>query len=269
MNDTPALPESPAASAAAIAKMPEATATAARAAMAAAGYAVSPQGTVTAPAATVPAATPPLAPNAERVAQWRSLEKGWTGDRAILVAQAAKSGVDLTTSPEAEAAVSEASLAANRAAAEAVALSAPASPADYKIQWANARELDATALKSQDTEYRAAFHAANYPASLIQPLADALIATAQQYVSKLDPRYATDADVEREGVAMKLHALEEGARVRALNNPDTQRLAELARDALPAAFKAKLEASHSMTSANAYAALAGIGRAIEARKAKP
>jgi hypothetical protein len=233
-------------------------------------YRVDHTGTVTVPPVPVPAAAPPKpGPDAERVAQWRALEKGWTGPRDVLVAQALKSGVDLTTSPEAEAAVSEASLAANRAAAEAVALSAPASAADYKIEWANARELDATALKSQDTEYRAAFHAGNFPASLIQPLADALIATAQQYVSKLDPRYATEADIEREGVAMKLHALEEGARVRALNNPDTQRLAEIAMAALPAAFKAKLEASYSMTSANAYAALAGIGRAIEARKAKP
>jgi hypothetical protein len=262
---TAALPPVPSATAAAYAKLSPEGATLAHQQLTKAGYDTSKLsvGVVTAPAVPVPAVAPAApAPNAERLAQWRSLQAGWSGDPAVVIREAAKVGIDLTHTPEMDAA---ASVVAAQQRVEA-ALSAPASAADYKIQWSNARELDATALKSQDTEYRAAFHAANYPASLIQPLADALIATAQQYVSKLDPKYATEADVEREGVAMKLHALEEGARVRALNNPDTQRLAELARDALPAAFKAKLEASYSMTSANAYAALAGIGRAIEQRK---
>jgi ABC-type transport system substrate-binding protein len=207
-------------------------------------------------------------PDATLVAHWRNLYENGTLDKAMVARQAAKVGIDLTQDPAAEAAMLNVTKAAQVEAEAQAAIATPASAADYQLEWPNARDLDATALKAQDSFMRAGFHATGVPANLAQPLAQALIETAKQYISKLDPKYATDDDIEREQLAFKIKALEEGARVRALNMPDIARLAEVAMVAMPKAFRAQLENLHSMTSANAFAALAGIGRAIEARKGK-
>jgi hypothetical protein len=240
----------------------------ARAALAQAGYDVAALGQVAPPAAPAPAAGAVSPPDAARVAAWRNMEKHWTGDKAQLVAAGLAAGVDLTV-PEAIVTAQVADVVAAKAdAATKAALAPPAKARGYKIEWPNARDLDATALKAQDSFMREGMFATGVPANLAQPLAQALIDTAKQYISKLDPKYATDDDIEREQLAFKIKALEEGARVRALNMPDIARLAEVAMAAMPKAFRAQLESLHSMTSANAFAALAGIGRAIEARKGK-
>lgn len=265
---TQALPEIPAASAAAIAKMPADTQTAARAAMAAAGYRVDAQGQVRVPVVTAPAVTLAAAPNAERVAQWRSLEKGWTGDRAILVAQALKSGVDLTTSPEAEAAISEVSLAANRAAATQAAVSPPVAANDYgNISWPNAKDIPATELGKQDTLWKQSLFAAGVPKQFVQVLIDAAFASAKTYESKLG-EYATDDDKVREQAAMQIRLREEAHRVRSLPDTDVAKLAQIALDALPKDFRAVLDENHALSSAESFAALSLIGKAISQRKAK-
>jgi hypothetical protein len=164
------------------------------------------------PAAIVPKDMP--APNAERVAQWRAMQKGWTGDPAIVVREALKAGVDLTTSPEAEAAVSEASLAAKQAAATLAALSPPAVADDYgAISWPNAKDISATELGEQDAIWKESLFASGVPKQFVQPFIDACFASARTYESKLG-EYASDEDRVRENAAMQIRLREEAHRRR-------------------------------------------------------
>lgn len=206
------------------------------------------------------------APNAERQQQWRALEKGWTGDRATLVAQAAKSGVDLTQDPAAEAAVSEASLAANRASATLAAVSPPAAANDYgNLSWPNANDITATELGKQDTLWKDSLFKSGIPKQFVQQLIDAAFASAKTYESKLDARYATDEDRAAEDVALRIRLGEEAHRVRVLQDGDVTKYAQIALDAFPAAFRKALDETHALSTAESFAALSLIGKAISQR----
>lgn len=246
-------------------------ATVAHAQLKAAGYDVSKLsvGVIGQPAIHVSVAAPEAPkPNAERVAQWRSMQKGWTGDPAIVVREAAKAGIDLTTSPEAEAAVSEASLAANRAAATQAAVSPPAAANDYgDITWPNAKDISPTELGAQDTLWKTSLFSAGVPEQYVQTLIDAAFASAKTYQSRLG-EYATDQDREAENVALQIRVREEVHRIRSLPDQDVAQYAQIALDALPKAFRAALDENRALSSAEAFAALSLIGKAISQRKTK-
>lgn len=262
------LPSIPASSQVLIDKMSPETAAVARAAMAQ-HYKVDHVGQVAKPAVTVtaePVAAP--TPTSERLAQWRALEAGWTGEKSVLIAQAAKSGIDLTVSPQAEAALTVASVAAREEAAVAKAI-APAESYD-KLIHSNSRELSPEALGHQDTFFKHVFAKLGVPAANSQALLDSLIA-AQALYPPLEEGADQD-DIAKRILVERDTRLLQGSVIRGFQDKNIADDAKIAIDALKAADpKAHdvLYNSGAFMSANSFHQLALIGRVLSARKAKP
>lgn len=182
------------------------------------------------------------------------LERG-TIDRDTVLRAAKKAGVEFTDAPSAE------TIEAQTGAAMEGAFAPPSTPEGYDIRLpeyaADVDPSDAAALMS---EVRSGFHAAGVPGSMADGLAQALFDSSVKY-----PPDMSEA-------ATKLRFAEEGARIRKLSGAggyeEVSRLAELAIAALPEQLRTMLYENHSFHTAEAFNALAGFGRVLEARSKK-
>jgi hypothetical protein len=196
------------------------------------------------------------------LARWRYMQDHSTLDPAMIVREAAKAGYDLTVTKAQEDATAGVMAAQAKAASEAKAIAAPEAATGYRIDYGEHGKRDDLAKINSD--FTANFLKAGVPATQATALARALLDSQQTYISKLDARYATQDDVDREQAAMKAHMIEEGSRIKSLSTPDLIRLADIGEKALPRAWYD----SKSFHTAEAYAQLANLGRVIEQRKGK-
>lgn len=195
---------------------------------------------------------------AQRLAGYRTALK-FASDREAVLTSAERDGIsraELETEPQSPADA----LAAQRDADAMAAMSPPASPNDYKLQYP--RDAAATVppdeLQAFDAAARSAFHAAGVPKTLATGLLNALLDTADSY------------DEGMSEAARQLRHQENGARLRKLSGDvnETARLATKAYNALPQSFRGVMEGIHAFHSAEAQLALAQVGRAIEYREAR-
>ena len=117
-------------------------------------------------------------------------------------------------------------------------LAAPATAAEYQINSKPTAE---------------AFHKAGVPTSMAKPLADAMSRAIKTYAN-LDEK------------AAQLHSVNENSRMTALQySGELKRLADLAFRALPVEFVERMNAINAFSTAEVWALLAGVGRAVEFR----
>jgi hypothetical protein len=209
----------------------------------------------------------PIAPaastDAEGLARWRHVLDNSSLDRATVIAEAAKSGYDISV-PGIDPAVARAA-AIDAAVQEQV--SPPQDAGSYHIEWSNAHD-DSIDLAGQNREYTTAFHATGVPQDHANALANSMLAAQRAYQSQLDPNVVHGLeDIERDNGARKLKALEEGAIVKKLSG-DVVRLGTLALAAMAKAFRTEMESKFSFNTAQVWACLAGVGAAIEMKKGK-
>lgn len=137
----------------------------------------------------------------------------------------------------------------------------PAKGESYHLQYdrnfAGASEPDALAALNKDFE--SAFAAAEVPASLAQPLLDAILKTGERY-----------ADESMTPAAAELMWREEQALFNKTSRDPAEdnRLAVKGFEALPKAMQEMLAETHSVHSAAARFQLAALGRALEYRASK-
>jgi hypothetical protein len=261
------LPAMPASSQALIDKMPPETAAVARAAMAQ-HYKVDHVGQVTAPAAIVPAPAPvkPAAnTTAEAVARWVHFQKHSTLPQAEIIKAALANGIDLTAIA-ADAATAPIIAQQKQEAALQAALQPPETSHGYKIDYGKFA-AQADNIEVMHGKLTAGYLSAGLPANLAEPLTLAMLESENTFANNLEEN-ASQEDIDRQTVAWKTRALEEGSKVRALSGDlaDFTRLMDLGEQALPKALVKELHASRSLSTAAVAVQLAAFGRVIEARK---
>jgi hypothetical protein len=150
------------------------------------------------------------------------------------------------------------SLEAERAAGMKAAL-APADPAGYHLTHANANAISPTDLAKQDSEYKSGFAHMGLNASMSQVLASALTETAAHFARP----GLTEAQLKSE-------FLQAGSDIsRMTNSKEIVRLAQVAQDAMPEAFRTSLYNKFALHSQAAMVALSSAGRLLEMKaKAK-
>jgi hypothetical protein len=223
--------------------------------------------------ATVPGALSevpaPIAPKAvpEIERQYRAIAAVWRGDPKQLADAATAAGVDLATPPLDPAA---AALAEHTAAVQA-AIAAPANASEYgNLQYSNANDISADDLAKQASAVTSTFAKVGVPVAQAQPLLDAILHASTQY-PPLDET-ASPEDTERRQVADEIRRREEGYRISVMQDKEVLKYGEIALAALKAAnptWHHAMYAKGSFFTAEVFAQLASVGRAISARKGEP